>query len=189
MDLSAPVVRSVFFGLIVHRHFRQTPSMLQTPRVLILSAALAGVAVAFGSQPAASAADRPAVHATVPAPPVNKYGELCAACHQANGAGLEGAFPPLAGSEWVNGPAIVPIAIVLHGLQGEISVKGKTYNGAMMAWGTVLNDDDLAATLTYVRSQWGNRAAPVTAAQVRAVRARLASRKTPFTAAELKALK
>ena len=163
--------------------------MLQTPRVLILSAALAGVAVAFGSQPAASAADRPAVHATVPAPPVNKYGELCAACHQANGAGLEGAFPPLAGSEWVNGPAIVPIAIVLHGLQGEISVKGKTYNGAMMAWGTVLNDDDLAATLTYVRSQWGNRAAPVTAAQVRAVRARFASRTTPFSAAELKALK
>jgi cytochrome c553 len=165
--------------------------MLHTSRAIIIVATLvlSSAVAAIGSHPLASAAERPVVHAPVPAPPVNKYGELCAACHQANGAGLEGAFPPLAGSEWVTGPAIVPIAIVLHGLQGEISVKGKTYNGAMMAWGTVLNDDDLAATVTYVRSQWGNRAAPVTAAQVRAVRARLASRTTPFTAAELKALK
>ena len=163
--------------------------MLQTPRVLLLSAACAGAVVAFGVQRVTPLAARSVERAAVLAPPENKYGELCQVCHQPTGAGLEGVFPPLAGSEWVTGPATVPIAIVLHGLQGEISVKGKTYNGAMMAWGTVLNDDDLAATLTYVRSQWGNRAAPVTAAQVRAVRARLASRTTPFTAAELKALK
>jgi mono/diheme cytochrome c family protein len=122
-------------------------------------------------------------------PPTNKYAEVCAVCHQATGLGLEGAFPPLAGSEWLNGRAVVPIAIVLHGLQGEISVKGKTYNGAMVAWGSVLNDEDLAATLTYARSQWGNRAAAVTAAQVRAARARFASRTTPWTAAELKAIR
>jgi mono/diheme cytochrome c family protein len=78
---------------------------------------------------------------------------------------------------------------VLHGLQGEISVKGKTYNGAMSAWGPAINDEDIAATLTYARSQWGNRAAPVTAAQVRAVRARFVARSQPWTAAELKALK
>lgn len=163
--------------------------MLPTPRVLLLTAAVTGAVVAFSVQRPAAAAERPAVHAVAPAPPVNKYAEVCQACHQPNGAGLEGAFPPLAGSEYVTGPAIVPIAIILHGLQGEITVKGKTYNGAMMAWGSVLNDDDLAATLTYVRSQWGNRAGPVTAAQVRAVRARLASRTTPFTAAELRTLK
>ena len=163
--------------------------MLPTTR-LLLSAAAIGVSMGtVGSYRAASAAARPSVQAVVPAPSVNKYGELCQACHQPNGAGLEGVFPPLAGAEYVNGPAIVPIAIVLHGLQGEITVKGKTYNGAMMAWGSVLNDDDLAATLTYVRSQWGNRSAPVTAAQVRAVRARLASRTTPFTADELRTLK
>jgi len=163
--------------------------MLPTTR-LLLSAAAIGVSMGtVGSYRAASAAARPSVQAVVSAPSVNKYGELCQACHQPNGAGLEGVFPPLAGAEYVNGPAIVPIAIVLHGLQGEITVKGKTYNGAMMAWGSVLNDDDLAATLTYVRSQWGNRSAPVTAAQVRAVRARLASRTTPFTADELRTLK
>jgi len=165
--------------------------MLHTSRALIVVATvvIAAAAVAVGSPTSASAAERPVMRAATPAPPVNKYGEVCAACHQLDGTGLEGVFPPLAGAEYVNAPAIVPIAIVLHGLQGEITVKGKQYNGAMMAWGNVLNDDDLAATLTYVRSQWGNRAAPVTAAQVRAVRARLASRTTPFTAAELRTLK
>ncbi len=159
-------------------------------RTLLLTACLGGAAAFVGSQQSVAAAERPVVREVVAqAPPVNKYGELCAACHQATGLGLEGAFPPLAGSEYVNGSATVPIAIVLHGLQGEITVKGKKYNGAMMAWGGVLNDADLAATLTYVRSQWGNKSAPVTAAQVRAVRARLASRTTPFTAAELRTLK
>ena len=117
------------------------------------------------------------------------YREVCQACHQADGAGLEGAFPPLAVSEWLTGRAVVPIAIVLHGVQGPITVKGKEYNSAMTPWASMLNDEDLAATLTYARSQWGNRAAPVTAAQVRAVRARFTARTTPWTAAELKAIK
>lgn len=159
-------------------------------RSLAFAVAVIGVTAVLGPQRTVAAADRPTVHpSAVAAPPVNKYGEVCASCHQASGLGIENVFPPLAGSEWLTGSATVPIAIVLHGLQGEISVKGKTYNGAMMAWGGVLNDDDLAATLTYARSQWGNRAAPVTAAQVKAVRAKLAARTTPFTAAELRALK
>jgi len=123
------------------------------------------------------------------APPTNKYNEVCAACHQQSGEGIENVFPPLAASEWLTGPAIVPIAIVLHGMEGEIEVRRKTYNGAMMAWGGVLDDADLAATLTYARSQWGNRASPVTAAQVAAVRAKLISRTKPFTAAELRTLR
>jgi mono/diheme cytochrome c family protein len=155
-------------------------------RLSILAASVAVAAVAVA--PRAPVAAASAVHATS-APPTNKYAEVCQACHQADGAGLEGAFPPLAGSEWVTGRAVVPIAIVLHGLQGPITVKGKEYNAAMTPWASMLNDEDLAATLTYVRSQWGNRAAPVTAAQVRAVRARFASRTTPWTAAELKAIK
>ena len=161
------------------------------PLLATAIAAGLGVALVLGARQPASAAPAPQSHAATAAllPPTNKYAEVCQVCHQANGMGLEGAFPPLAGSEWVNGPAIVPIAIVLKGLQGEIVVKGKTYNGAMMAWESVLNDDDLAATLTYARSQWGNRAAPVTAAQVRAARARFASRTTPWTATEVRALK
>ncbi len=152
-------------------------------RVAITAAALAGAAVLAATAPSASAATASAQ------PPVNKYATVCAACHQATGLGIEGAFPPLAGSEWLNGRPDIPIAIVLHGLQGPITVKGKEYNSAMMAWGSVLNDDDLAATLTYARSQWGNSAAPITAAQVRAVRARTAARTTLWTVAELKAMK
>lgn len=155
--------------------------------------AIAAAAILVGRQPEiASAAERlgDQPHVTVPAaPPVNKYAEVCAVCHQPTGMGLEGAFPPLAGSEWITGRADIPIAIVLHGLQGPITVKGKPYNGAMMAWAAAMTDDDIAGTLTYARSQWGNRATAVTTAQVRAVRARFATRTTPWTAAELKAIK
>lgn len=159
----------------------------------LVTVALAGMAaLGLGArQPAAApvpAAPR-TVHATAALTPANRYAEVCQVCHQATGLGVEGAFPPLAGSEWLNGPAIVPIAIVLKGLQGEITVKGKTYNSAMMAWEQALNDEDLAFTLTYARSQWGNKAAPITTAQVRAARARFASRTTPWTAAELRALR
>jgi mono/diheme cytochrome c family protein len=162
-------------------------------RALVLTAGLAGAALTgiraadAGVPDAARPTARPAAHAVLP--PVNKYVEVCQVCHQATGLGLEGAFPPLAGSEWLNGPSLIPIAIVLKGLQGEIVVKGKTYNSVMVPWEAALNDDDLAATLSYARSQWGNRAAPVTAAQVRAARARFASRSTPWTAAELRALR
>lgn len=159
-------------------------------RVLLLAGGLGAAVAVIGARQPAAAAERPLVHSVVSsAPPVNKYAEVCAVCHQATGLGLDGAFPPLAGSEWLTGRADIPIAIVLHGLQGPITVKGKPYNSAMMAWGAAMTDDDIAGTLTYARSQWGNRAAAVTTAQVRAARARFASRTTPWTAAELKALK
>ncbi len=159
-------------------------------RVFLLASGIGAAAAIAGTHQPAAAAVRPLMHTTAPTvPPVNKYAEVCAVCHQATGLGLEGAFPPLAGSEWLTGRADIPIAIVLHGLQGPITVKGKPYNSAMMAWGATMTDDDIAGTLTYARSQWGNRAAAVTTAQVRAARARFASRTTPWTAAELKAIK
>lgn len=110
----------------------------------------------------------------------------CTACHQATGLGLPNAFPPLAASEWVVGRAEVPIAIVLHGMQGEITVKGKKYNQIMMPWGTTFSDQEVANVVTYVRSQWGNKAPAVTAAQVAAVRTATKARKTQWTVAELK---
>lgn len=159
-------------------------------RVLVATVVIAGTAAIVGSGQPAAAADRPMVHAALPdAPAINKYQEVCQVCHQATGLGIDNVFPPLAGSEWLNGKAEIPIAIVLKGLAGEISVKGKTYAGAMMPWESVLNDDDLAATLTYARSQWGNKGTPVTSAQVKAVRAKYAKRTTSWTAAELKAIK
>lgn len=123
----------------------------------------------------------------------SKGGELygrCLACHQANGAGLPGAFPPLAGSEWVAGSPSRTIAILLHGVQGEITVAGTTYNSAMMAYGTgvPMSDDEVAEVLTYVRSSFGNRASAVTTADVAKIRTATAGRTTPMTQKELQAL-
>ncbi len=112
------------------------------------------------------------------------YG-TCAACHMVNGAGMAGAFPPLAGSEWVIGKPEVPIAIVLHGMQGEVTVKGAKYNSVMTPWASMFSDQEVANVVTYIRSQWGNKASAVTAAQVAAVRAATKARKTGWTAAEL----
>jgi len=97
------------------------------------------------------------------------YGAKCAACHQASGLGVAGVFPPLAGAEWVVGDEKVLASILLHGLQGEIVVKGNTYKGVMPAFGT-LADAEIAAVLTYIRGDWGNQAAPVLAATVTAQR-------------------
>jgi mono/diheme cytochrome c family protein len=118
-----------------------------------------------------------------------KYTAVCSACHQPTGLGVEGNFPPLAGSDWLTGKPEVPIAIVLHGLQGEIEVAGKKYNGAMAPWGETLNDAEIAAVLTHERSSWGNTAPAVTAEEVKTVRAKYATRTTPWTVAELTPLR
>ncbi len=113
------------------------------------------------------------------------FSTTCAACHQATGEGVEGTYPPLAGSEIVNGDEAKVVRIVLHGLTGPVEVAGETYTGMMPPWGGVLKDPEIAAVLTYVRSAWGNHAAPVTVSKVAAIRAATASRTTPWTAAEL----
>ena len=108
------------------------------------------------------------------------YAARCVACHQANGAGLAGVFPPLAGAEWVTGDEKVLIQILLHGLEGAIKVKGATYNGAMPAFGAQLDDAAIAAVASHIRSQWGNAAAPVTAAKVAEQRSATSSRTSPW---------
>ena len=110
----------------------------------------------------------------------------CAVCHQANGLGLPGQFPPLAGSEWVltENPERA-IRIVLHGLTGPITVKGQQFNNTMLAWKDTMTDEQIAATLTFIRGTWGNNASPVTPEQVKAARAATASRGTYLTAPEL----
>jgi mono/diheme cytochrome c family protein len=113
------------------------------------------------------------------------YENRCAACHQATGQGLPGAFPPLAGSEFVLGEAERVVRIVLHGLSGPVTVKGQTFNGAMPAWADQLSDAEIAAVLTYVRSSFGNAAPAVTSDVVAAQRTATASRATPWTAGEL----
>lgn len=116
------------------------------------------------------------------------FAQNCATCHQATGQGLPGVYPPLAGSEWANGNPEAVGRILLHGLSGPLEVHGATYNGAMPSFGPLgsnWKDDRIAAVLTYIRQEWGNKAAPVTPEQIAAIRAASASRNKAWTAAEL----
>lgn len=97
------------------------------------------------------------------------YQTNCSSCHQVNGEGTPGAFPPLAGNAVVTGDPAKVIHIVKFGLSGAVTVAGKTFNGMMPAWGTQLSNADIALAITYVRSSWGNKAPAVTEAQVAAV--------------------
>jgi mono/diheme cytochrome c family protein len=109
----------------------------------------------------------------------------CAACHQPTGLGLPGVFPPLAGSEWAQGEAKIPVQILLHGLGGPVTVKGATYQGAMPNFGKTLDDATLAAILTYIRRSWGNVAPEVDPALFS--EQRKLDRSTPWTEYEIKA--
>jgi len=112
------------------------------------------------------------------------YGRTCVTCHQANGQGMAGAFPPLSNSEYVTGDKNRMIRIVLHGLQGPITVNGQQFNNVMAPW-KQLSDAEIAAVISYVRSNFGNNASAVTAQEVAAQRQATASRTGPYTVAEL----
>ncbi len=120
------------------------------------------------------------------------YEETCAGCHQENGEGLTPIAPPLAGSEWVTGPDSRLISIVLHGLKGPVSVRGKVYQEPEVQPvmpGLKDNPDytneKLAAILTYIRNAWVNEAEAVDPATVKAIRENTLERDEPFTAQEL----
>lgn len=111
----------------------------------------------------------------------------CVACHQATGKGLPGVFPPLDGSEWVAGDERIVANILLHGVNGEITVMGNAYKGAMPAF-QQLSDAELAAVASYVRAEWSNKAAPIKA-EIFATERKASTRTAPFNGgAELKAL-
>ena len=107
------------------------------------------------------------------------YGAKCAACHQGSGLGVAGVFPPIAASEWVLGDEKILTNILLHGVNGEMIVKGNKYNGAMPAWKS-LSDDELAAVLTYIRSDWGNAAPPIKAETIKSQRELTKARTEPY---------
>ena len=114
------------------------------------------------------------------------YGLYCAACHASDGKGATGgAFPPLAGSEWVHGDPKRSVAIILKGLQGPIEVGGKAYNLAMPPQGDALGDDQIVAILNFVHKSWGNKGEAVKRDLVRIARTEFASRTTLWTAPEL----
>ena len=111
------------------------------------------------------------------------------ACHQPTGLGLPAVFPPIAKSPYVNGSAERFASIILKGNAGPFTIEGKPYNQIMPPQEATLTDDKIAAIMTYVRANFGNTPAPVTAEVVASARKKHAERKTPWTQAELDAWK
>ena len=83
------------------------------------------------------------------------YTDFCMQCHMANGLGIEGTFPPLAGSDWLTDKRTESIHAVKYGQSGEIVVNGKLYNSVMIPMG--LSDEEIADVLNYVMNSWGNK--------------------------------
>lgn len=120
------------------------------------------------------------------------FNQYCAVCHLPSGQGVPGQFPPLVGSEWVqaqdwHGDNHI-VKIVLHGLGGPVTVKGQAFNNQMAPWGKVLKDEQIAAVLTYVRNEWGNKAPPITKEFVAKVREETKDRNAPWTQKDLQAI-
>jgi mono/diheme cytochrome c family protein len=107
----------------------------------------------LGPNPAKAAAP-----AGAPSPAVDgaaMYARQCSACHQAQGGGLPGTFPPLAGNHDLYRDRMFPVYVLLNGLEGSITVKGQNYNGAMPPFDH-LSDAEIAAVVGYVRAAWSN---------------------------------
>lgn len=98
------------------------------------------------------------------------YKTYCASCHQGDGKGDGGRFPPLAESEYVTGDKNMLIGIVLNGLSGKIMVNNKTYNGFMPPHKDILDDHAIASIATYVRNRFGKVKGSVSTLDVTAVR-------------------
>ncbi|YCM44657.1 PVC-type heme-binding CxxCH protein [Verrucomicrobiaceae bacterium 227] len=112
----------------------------------------------------------------------------CSTCHQVDGNGLPDAgFPPLSGSKWAVEDPERLIKLSLKGLMGPIEVKGKSYPGhvPMTAFEGLLNDDEMASVLTYIRNSFGNKASAVQPGDVKRVRADLKGKVDLFTPADL----
>ena len=112
----------------------------------------------------------------------------CVACHQANGKGLPGQFPPLVQTDWVLEPEPGRIIrLVLDGLSGPMQVNGQSFNGAMVPWRDALTDEEIAAVLSYIRQnpEWGNKAPEVKPERVKEVREKTKGRNQPYSPEDL----
>lgn len=135
----------------------------------------------------AGAKEPPVLKAEDPAKVLGKktYATYCMVCHQQTGLGAAGQFPPLAGSDWVAAGPNRIIRIVLDGASGPIKVAGQDFNNAMVPWRDALKDEEIAAVLTYVRSEWGNKGAAVKPEQVKAIRDATKDHSGPWAPADL----
>lgn len=115
-------------------------------------------------------AQKKATHTLKPLAGKVLYETHCMTCHQVDGAGAQNMIPPLVKTNYVLGNKAHLINIMLKGLSGEITVNGDTYAGEMPAL-SFLTDSEIAAVLTYVRNNFGNKATAVTSAEVKKIRA------------------
>lgn len=97
------------------------------------------------------------------------YNQYCMACHQSNGMGASGRFPPLNGTDWVTGDKQRLVNLILNGMEGAIEVNGEIYDG-LMPQHSFLNDDQIADVLTYIRTHFGNQAESISAEEVEKLR-------------------
>jgi mono/diheme cytochrome c family protein len=98
------------------------------------------------------------------------YEQTCLPCHQADAGGVPGMTPPLRKSPYVQGAPARLIGIVLRGLNDGVEIDGETYSNPMPPFGAALNDEDIADVLSYLRSHFGNKAAPISKPQVSRIR-------------------
>lgn len=132
----------------------------------IAGGSLLACAAAFAAAPSAGAYHYDAAKGQ------SLFSSTCAACHQASGAGIPGAFPPLKGNAAVNdADATLQLHTILFGAHG-VKVGGVSYSSMMPPFAAQLSDADVANIANYERGAWGNHAKPTTAAAVAAVRAK-----------------
>ena len=117
----------------------------------------------------------------------------CSTCHLPHGKGNGIIYPSLVNSPWVSGSEDRLIKLTLHGMWGPLTLHGKTYDPSrgvppMTAFRNLLNDDELADVLTFVRNTWGNKAAPISAATVKRVRTETLRQTTFWKPADLLAV-
>ena len=115
------------------------------------------------------------------------FAQRCASCHQANGLGIEGQYPPLAGSLWANSDPALISNIILKGLKGEIEVLGKKYgtNAAANMAAVAIDDREIANVTTYVRNSWGNQASEILEDEVSTFRRESAGKTDQWTGDQL----
>ena len=113
------------------------------------------------------------------------YANLCAACHQPHGYGLDGLAPPLVDSDWVLGKPDVTTRIILHGLGGPVKVGNRIWDLSMPPMG-MLSDEEVAGVLTYIRREWEHNGSPVDAKFVTGIRKQYADHSNSWTADELR---
>ena len=141
--------------------------MNKTIKFLVTSACLAGSGLlSVSAAPAVPKAEFQAGRRV--------FTQICFACHQVNGQGMAGVYPPLAKSDFLLADHDRAIGIVMHGRQGPITVNGRHYNNVMPQLG--LSDTQIADALTYVLNSWGNKGGVVTPGDVSRIRNQIAAK-------------